>query len=56
MLVGSSFIYLGEFFCSYISVGNYLNYDVWDVGIKVSFFLGFYIVWMDNGVSWCKYG
>ena len=29
-------IYLGESFCSYISVGNHTNHDVRDVGIKAS--------------------
>lgn len=28
-------IYLGETFCSYISVGNGTNHDVRDVGLKV---------------------
>jgi hypothetical protein len=28
-------IYLGESFCSYISVGNHTTHDVRDVGIKV---------------------
>lgn len=51
-------IYLGESFCSYISVGNHTNHDVRDVGIKASAALchalrGFATKWLQaspNGV------
>lgn len=47
----SSSIYLGESFCSYISVGNHSNHDVRDVGIKASLSLASFIAGTDCDFS-----